>query len=87
MALNRDEIGLLLEAGGRDGGVGQDAGPLDTFEDEMVGLRWHNGGRIGGTSLSPLVNLGLALSSHLRNMAVSRRPLKESKIKKMLSIK
>ena len=44
MALNRDEVGLLLEAGGRDGGVGQDVGPLDTFEDEMVALRRHNGG-------------------------------------------
>ena len=44
MALNRDEVGLLLEAGGRDGGVGQVVGPLDTFEDEMVALRRHNGG-------------------------------------------
>ena len=43
MALNRDEVGLLLEAGGRDGGVGQDVGPLDTFEDEMVALRRHGG--------------------------------------------
>ena len=59
---------------------------LDTLEDEMVVLRRHNG-RMGGTSLRPLVNLGLALSSHLRNMAVSRRVLKQSKIKKMLSIK
>ena len=43
MALNRDEVGLLLEAGGRDGGVGQVVGPLDTFEDEMVALRRHGG--------------------------------------------
>ena len=42
MALNRDEVGLLLEAGGRDGGVGQDVGPLGTFEDEMVGFGGHN---------------------------------------------
>ena len=44
MALNRVEVGLLLEAGGRYGGVVQDVGPLDTFEDEIVALRRHNGG-------------------------------------------
>ena len=43
MALNRVEVGLLLEAGGRYGGVVQDVGPLDTFEDEMVALRRHGG--------------------------------------------
>ena len=44
--MESDAVGLLLErqAGGRDGGVGQDVGPLDTFEDEMVALRRHNGG-------------------------------------------
>ena len=38
--MESDAVGLLLErqAGGRDGGVGQDVGPLGTFEDEMVGF-------------------------------------------------
>ena len=44
MAKESDAVGLLLErqAGGRDGGVGQDVGPLGTFEDEMVGFGGHN---------------------------------------------